>query len=395
MSVEFGTKGRGVRCPGCISLWTVEAARAGLGVDRAKDPLRPGLAHPDCLESHVFTSFDFGHSLEWVAPPYGPVLRCSTQFQQASGLWLSDVALTLPAGSRNVAIVAGGAGPTRMEAVCKGWFEGLERRSAHTRPRGQVRLSVPNTNEWALHGASYVSDGQTGTVPVPSCQLPNDSIGFALFDTYEEAAARALLEVLERSMLDDWWAATDSVRCSEHSHAATQRLGALDVDGSGADVWHYQWEGITVTGCLWWWSDDESTISCSFGSAASPDAAIATKAAVDESSHLRHGSDLYVVDGRPVFGPSYPPASLPPQYIDELHEHYPLGECHLKEIRPSKPLAQLGDEVRAVVLDYGNSLTDSLGLHVLRTWVPDMRKFSLESTNTAGFRATFAPGHAG
>lgn len=152
MSRNFHTEGLGVRCRGCTKLWAIEALRAGVEAAGGEMTPRHGLAHPDCLELHSFEPFEFGPRLEWVSPPYGPVLACSAQFDTASELWLSDVAVTLPLGSDNIALVAGGAGNTPAEAVSKGWFEGLERRSAYARPRGPVRLSIPGNKDWVLHG---------------------------------------------------------------------------------------------------------------------------------------------------------------------------------------------------------------------------------------------------
>lgn len=195
-------------------------------------------------------------------------------------------------------------------------------------------------------------------------------------------------------MLDEWWTSQDSVRCRTHSLEAALRLGASHLDDAGVDIWHHQWEGIIVTACLWWWGEGATGTACSFGSAAGLDAVNATRAAVDEASQLRYGSDLYIHGGRPVFGPARPNTLLPDQYVDAFHERYPYGDCHATHGKPSMSTTQLMSDLHAVILDYGNLLTDSQGLHVVRTWVPDVKKFSSTSTNAAGLQPLFAPSYA-
>lgn len=131
-------------CASCRGLWAAEARP--LAVWRP-GPSYDSVVHPYCLE-HLrgagrrvpLTSSPEGMS---VRNPYGPLLGQRVIEDPVAGLWLSDVILTVPGGSRgHAAMAGGGTAGTADDALTLGWIEALERRCSLRRPRERLILAA-------------------------------------------------------------------------------------------------------------------------------------------------------------------------------------------------------------------------------------------------------------
>jgi ribosomal protein S12 methylthiotransferase accessory factor YcaO len=404
-------------CGGCDALWESERHAAGW----APQPRSAvSLLHPLCPKDHRDLSVDPEPALHFLAPGLGPLLATDLTHDEGLGLWMSDVAITLPVGAalQQRAIVAGAVAEEPQRALLLGWTEALERRCTLARPRGRVRLaSYPRTGtdraaaadapEWLLEGRRFAS-AEPAWLPYEQGvhhsllrgqgrRTGADSTGVAAYPKPGGARMRALRECVERAGLARWWSTAGSERCARHTQTvnAWLRRSALAPRAATADVWHTHHSGHHVAGCLITTATNLGP-HVVFGSAAHRSVGAAVESAFREALQL-HLTRVLVMskDRRPEFGRRYIGKAVREGFPAAFRKAFPLQEGCVRtdgglQETPEDPAISPEDITQeAVEVDCGDALTDRLGLSVLRVVLPSLVRFSAQTTASDGLSPDF------
>ncbi|MEV6701826.1 YcaO-like family protein [Streptomyces sp. NPDC051453] len=403
-------------CGGCDALWESERHAAGWAPQA-----RPAvsLLHPLCPKEHQDLSTDPEPALHYLAPGLGPLLATDLTHDEGLGLWMSDVAVTLPVGAalQQRAIVAGAVADEPQRALLLGWTEALERRCTLARPRGGIRLAsylragtdraATDAPQWLLEGRQFAS-AEPVWLPYERVvhhsllrgqgrRTGTDSTGVAAYPEPGGARMRALREVVERAGLAQWWSTAGSDRCARHTQTVNSwlRLSALVPRAATADVWHTHHEGHHVAGCLITTATNLGPHAV-FGSAAHRSVDAAVEAAFREALQLHLTRVLVVSDGRrPEFGRRYIGKAVQETFPAAFREAFPLqdrcvGSDGGQQAIAEDPAGAPQDITpEAVEVDCGDALTDRLGLSVLRVVLPSPLRFSAQTTTSGGLNPEF------
>jgi ribosomal protein S12 methylthiotransferase accessory factor YcaO len=391
-------------CAGCADLWRHEAVAGDWPHDGSAEAV---LLHPFCTRArHRPVTADL--ALADLAPPRGPVIQAQVTRMDGLDCWVSDVATTVPPGTRRYpAVVGGGAARTAERALAIGWTECVERRSMLRRPAARVRLVArpldrpdSETPVWSVEAAA-IPDGERVWVSCARVTLASqnrgglaNSTGVAAHPDRDRARHNGLRECVERAGLAAWWTTEGSRRCGPHTAAANERLDRLGISGSSCEVWHVSLGRLQVFGCLICDAGPART-RVTLGSAAAVDVADAFDSAFREATQLAAAPVLTRTPSGVSFGAPYVGHPVPADYMVELRSAFPAGDCPGAE--PASGDETLDDLLSAAggeayEFTYRDRLTEALGLHVLRVWCPRLPTLSRASRSPSGLPALFVGG---
>ncbi|MFH8689693.1 YcaO-like family protein [Streptomyces anulatus] len=411
-------------CPTCAALWTTEREHlTGRRHARPDGVGRRSVLHPHCPRHPCAAPGRPGSDT-----PYGPLIGRRVVHDAGLGLWVSDVVLTVPPGTRgHRAVVGGGVTDDPTLALTIGWTEALERRCTLRRPREGLRfterpvngLSAPGTAEddrprWRVAAHRLRGEG-TVWLPLPltvvdsqrlgpeGAGVRTDSTGMAAHPVKESALFRGARELLERAALHAWWTGPGSDRCTGHSARTLEwlRSSAQVLPGVTADVWHIRRGSWYVAGCLVLTPRRDGTLRAAFGSGAAPDVGTAVTAASREAYQMHTAPRISLTPaGAARFGPAEGHTEVPGDYGTRFRRAFPPNSACTPagqegEAVPGGSDRDLLDSVAdslgapAAHSDCGDQLTDALGLHVVRVVCPGLPRTTSATRSACGLRPAF------
>ncbi|MEU0666483.1 YcaO-like family protein [Streptomyces lavendulocolor] len=407
-------------CPTCAALWAAEREHlTGRRHTRPADGtgLRSVL-HPHCpRHPYAVPGRPRGET------PYGPLLGRRVEHDAGLRLWVSDVVLTVPPGTRgHPAVVGGGIADDPDEALTIGWVEALERRCTLRRPRERLRftgrpvstLRTPDTAaddppQWRV-AAHRLCDGETVWLPLPhavvdsqrhdpaDADVRTDSTGMAAHPDRDSALFRGARELLERTALHAWWTGPGSHRCTGHSARTLEWLrdSAHVLPGVTVDVWHVRKGSWYVAGCLLLTPRHDGIVRAAFGSGAAPNVEAAVAAASREAYQMHTAPRISLTPaGAARFGPATGHTVVPGDYGARFRRAFPADSSCTPARREHGAAPDLPDGgllhsvldslgAPAAFSDCGDQLTDALGLHVVRVMCPGLPRLTPATRSASG-----------
>lgn len=398
-------------CVACRNLWTEEARQAGWVMPPAKN--QATMRHPLCPERHrpLEHRRDFGEEIasttahafiSQLTPPAGPLLKFRNVYDRGVGLWMSDVAVTVPAQDSGIrALVGGGASPYPDHALVLGWAEALERRSLFRRPRVRARLAdmaEPLASadgrriaRWLIEG-TRLTDRKRSWVAYDPASVT--SIGVATHPDWAEASTRAALECVESAGLASWWRDETSQRCGPHSAQANKWItqSNLAAPTSTCSVWHTTYGPLHVVGALLV-TQTRHGFGAILGSAAGPFLDEVLASALREVLHLHVTPILIENEGRAEFGRMYVGKAITHEYVESFEKTFPMADgCPRTDVRPHDSAgtdAEAYLDPDAVEVDCGDALTDMLRLTTVRVLCPNVDQFGVGTVASSGLKPDF------
>ncbi|MFD7706644.1 YcaO-like family protein [Streptomyces sp. NPDC059786] len=367
------------RCDRCAELWGRESRAGGWSLPLRRMPDQLVLLHPRCHRGHEPLEAVAG--LGQLRPPRGPILCIGLVHDDGLGLWMSDVAVTVPVGvRRHRALVAGGVATERDHALLLGWTEAMERRCMLARPQAPTRkVSSPVVSDsasplqWSIQARAlatgermmvlYERAVHSDVTRGRNLHIRTGSTGVAAYPSPEGARIRASQEILERQGLHHWWTTSGSRRCQHHTERMSEwlSLSTLAARPSRVDSWHLRYGRLHIAGCLITTSTSLGPMTV-FGSGSGASVDVAVEGAFREALQLHVTRVLVEQDGgRAAFGRMYVGKIMPVDYLPSFRAEFPSASCSGDQEFHAPQM-----EVADAEIDCGDSLTARLGLSVVR-----------------------------